>query len=83
MEGWLDQYNEISMRPHIFMSLQGYPGKWACSLPEGKDISMSDLLHHMDHTFGNIHEYDTMIRNLYEIRQKDNETMEESTKLWW
>ena len=30
VQGWLDQYDEASMGPHIFGSLQGYPGKWAC-----------------------------------------------------
>ena len=33
VQGWLDQYDETNMRPHIFGSLQGYPGKWAHSLP--------------------------------------------------
>ena len=31
----------------------------------------------MDHTFGNKHDYDSMIRSLYEIHQKEHETMEE------
>ena len=31
----------------------------------------------MDHMFGNIRDYNTMIRSLYEIRQKDSETVEE------
>ena len=61
MKGWLDQYDETSMRPHIFSSLQGYPGKWAHSLPKGKDISVSDLLCSMDHMFGNVCDYDTLI----------------------
>ena len=26
VQGWLDQYDEASMHPHIFGSLQGYPG---------------------------------------------------------
>ena len=65
------------MIPHIFSSLQGYPGKWAHSLPKGRDISMSDLLVHMDHTFGNVHDCNTMIRYLYEIHQKEGETVEE------
>ena len=47
------------------------------SFPEGKDISVSDLLDCMDHTFGNVHNYDTMIRLLYEIKQKDSKTVEE------
>ena len=63
------------MIPHIFSSLQGYPGKWAYSLPEGKDITMSDLLAHMDHTFGNVCNCDTMLRD--EIHQKESETVEE------
>ena len=31
----------------------------------------------MDHTFGNVHDYDSMIQSLYEIHQKENETVEE------
>ena len=77
VQGWLDQYDEASIRPHIFGSLQGYPGKWACSLPGGMNISLNDLLRHMDCTFGNIHDYDSMIRSLYKIHQKESETVEE------
>ena len=54
VQGWLDQYDEASMHPHIFGSLQGYPGKWARSLPGGMNISLKDLLRHMDRTFGNV-----------------------------
>ena len=64
------------MCPHIFASLHGYPGKWAHMLDEGKDISVQDLLMHMEKTFGNKHDYDAMIRTLYEVQQRD-ETMEE------
>ena len=71
MQGWLDQYDESIMIPHIFSSLQGYPGKWACSLPEGSNISVPDLLACMDCMFGNVCNYNTMIRSLYEIRQKE------------
>ena len=77
VQGWLDQYDEVSMHPHIFGSLQGYPGKWARSLPGGMNISLNDLLRCMDRTFGNVHDYDSMIRSLYKIRQKENETVEE------
>ena len=77
VQGWLDQYDEVSMHPHIFGSLQGYPGKWACSLPGGMNISLNDLLRCMDHTFGNICDYDSMIRSLYEICQKESKTVEE------
>ena len=55
VQGWLDQYDEVSMCPHIFGSLQGYPGKWACSLPGGMNILLDELLRCMDHTFGNVH----------------------------
>ena len=65
------------MHPHIFVSLYGYPGKWACTLNEGKDISVKDLLMHMEKIFGNKHDYDAMIRTLYEVQQKEDETVEE------
>ena len=73
----LEQYDEASMHPHIFASLCGYPGKWGHTLDEGKDISMQELLMHMEKTFGNKHDYDAMIRTLYEVQQKEDETVEE------
>ena len=77
VDAFLEQYDEVSIRPHIFASLRGYPGKWARTLDEGKDISVQDLLMHMEKTFGNKHDYDAMIRTLYEVQQKEDETMEE------
>ena len=77
IQGWLDQYDEASMHPHIFGSLQGYPGKWARSLPGEMNISLNDLLKCRDRTFGNVRNYDSMIRSLYEIHQKKNEMVEE------
>ena len=77
MDAFLEQYDEASMRPHIFASLRGYPGKWAHTLDEGKDISVQDLLMHMEKTFGIKHDYDAMIRTLYEVQQKEEETVEE------
>ena len=77
VQGWLYQYDEVSMCPHIFDILQGYPGKWAHSLPGGMNIPLDELLRCMDNTFGNMHDYDSMIRLLYKIHQKDNETVEE------
>ena len=65
------------MRPNIFASLCGYPGKWARTLDKGKDISVWDLLMHMEKTFGNKCDYDAMIRTLYEVQQRDDETVEE------
>ena len=38
VDAFLEQYDEASMCPHIFASLHGYPGKWAHTLDEGKDI---------------------------------------------
>ena len=77
MDAFLEQYDEASMHPHIFASLRGYPSKWACTLDEGKDISMQDLLMHMEKTFSNKHNYNAMIRTLYEVQQKEDETIEE------
>ena len=77
MQGWLDQYDEVSMHPHNFGSLQGYPRKWAHSLPGGMNISLNDLLRCMDSIFRNVCDYDSMIRSLYEIHQKENEMVEE------
>ena len=76
VDAFLEQYDEASMYPHISASLCGYPGKWACTLDEGKDISVQDLLMHMEKTFGNKRDYDAMIRTLYEAQQKEDETVE-------
>ena len=77
VDAFLEQYDEASMHPHIFASLHGYPGKWARMLDEGKDISMQDLLMHMKKTFGNKCDYDAMIRTLYKVQQREDETLEE------
>ena len=55
----------------------GTPSKWACTLDEGKDILVQDLLMHMEKTFGNKCNYSAMIRTLYEVQQKEDETLEE------
>ena len=48
--------------------------------------SVTVLLECMGQTFGNVHEYDKMIGSLYEIRQKEGESMGstcyKSMKLW-
>ena len=77
VQGWLDQYQEESMMPHIYASLQGYLGKWVHSLGDGRNVMVPELLACMDHAFGDVCDYDTMIRSLYEIRQKDSESVEE------
>ena len=77
VDAFLKQYDEASMHPHIFASLCGYLGKWARMLDEGKDISVWDLLMHMEKTCSNKHDYDAMIRTLYGVQQRDNETVEE------
>ena len=41
------------------------------------NVSLDELLRHMDHTFGNMHDYDSMIQSLYEIRQREHEMVEE------
>ena len=46
-------------------------------LDEGKDISVRDLLMHMERTFGNKQDYDAMIRTLYEVQQRDDKMVEE------
>ena len=76
-DAFLEQYDEASMCPHIFASLRGYPSKWARTLDEGKDISVQDLLMHMEKMFGNKRDYNAMIRTLYEVQQKGDETVEE------
>ena len=76
-DAFLKQYDEASMCPHIFASLCGYPGKWARTLNEGRDISMKNLLMHMEKTFGNKCNDNAMIRTLYEVQQKEDETVEE------
>ena len=77
VDAFLKQYDEASMYPHIFTSLRGHPAKWAHMLDEGKDISVWDLLMHMERTFNNKHDYDAMIRTLYEVQQRDDEMVEE------
>ena len=77
VQGWLDQYQEESMMPHIYNSLRGYPGQWVHSLNGGPNLMVTELLEQMDHAFGDMHEYNTMICSLYEIRQKEGESMEE------
>ena len=76
VDAFLEQYDEASMHLHIFASLRGYPSKWAHMLDEGKDISVWDLLMHMERTFSNKHDYDAMIKTLYEVQQRDDETVE-------
>ena len=77
VDAFLEQYDEASMHPNIFASLRGYPSKWAHMLDEGKDISVQDLLMYMEKTFGNKHDYDAMIKTLYEVQQREDETVEE------
>ena len=68
IQGWLDQYQEESMMPHIYASLQGYLVTWVHSLEDGRNPTVPKLLVCMDHAFGDVRNYDTMIRSLYEIR---------------
>ena len=77
MQGWLDKYQEESLMPHMYANLQGYPGRWVHSLEDGGNITIPEFLVHMHRTFGDVHDYDTMIRSLYEIRQKESKSVEE------
>ena len=77
VQGLLDQYQEESMMPHIYASLQGYLCRWVCSLEDGGNLTIPELLAHMDHAFSDVCNYDTMIKSLYKIRQKDSESVEE------
>ena len=77
MQGWLDQYQEESMMHHIYASLWGCPSRWVHSLEDGPNLTMTEVLECMDRAFGDVHEYDTMICSLYEIRQKEGESIEE------
>ena len=77
VQGWLDQYQEESMMPHIYASLQGYLGRWVCSLEGGGNITIPKLLVCMNCAFSDVCNYDTMIRSLYEIRQKESKSVEE------
>ena len=77
VDAFLEQYNVASMHPHIIASLRGYKGKRVRMLDKGKDISVQDLLMHMESTFGNKHNYDAMIRTLYEVQPRDDKMVEE------
>ena len=46
-------------------------------LPKGKNIPVKELLEYMECTFGNMHDYDSMIQSLCEVRQKNGKTVEE------
>ena len=64
------------MMPHINASLLGYPSRWVHFLEDSPNLTVTKLLECMDHTFGDVHEYDTMICSLYEIRQNEGESKE-------
>ena len=70
VQGWMDQYDEVSIHPHIFSSLQGYLGKWACSLPGGMNIPLDELLRWMDHAFGNVHDYNSWSNRCMKFARK-------------
>ena len=81
VQEWLDQYQEESMMPHIYNSLRGYPGRWVHFLNGDNNMTVTELLEQMDCMFGDVQEYDTMIRSMYEIRQKEGESVEDSNEL--
>ena len=65
------------MMLHIYASLREYPSGWVCFLENGANLMVTEVLEHMDCAFSDVHEYDTMICSLHEIRQKEGESMEE------
>ena len=77
VQGWLDQYQEESMMPHVYAILQGYLSRWVRSLEDGGNIIIPELLAHMNCTFGDVCDHNTMIRSRYEIRQKERESVVE------
>ena len=65
------------MMHHIYNSLWEYHGRWVHSLDGGQNLMVTKLLEWIDHVFGDVREYNTMIHSLYEIRQKDEESIVE------
>ena len=58
--------------------MRAYGGTWVDgTLEGGPNFTVTELLELMDCAFGDVHEYDTMICSLYEIRQKEGESVEE------
>ena len=56
-----------SLLPHIYRSLQGFPGELIQSL--GKVPSLDDLLTKLDDYFRVVEELDAMNRHLHTIKQ--------------
>ena len=77
IQSWLEQYTKESMKPHIYVSLRGYPGHWVHFLEGGEHLTLTELLQHMDRAFREVSEADTMIRSMYKIHQAEKETVEE------
>ena len=76
-DGWISMM-KWSCVPTFFGSLQGYPGKWACSLPGWHEHPIGWVAEtHGSHLRECVWlwQYDPVM--LYEIHQKENETMEE------
>ena len=46
------------MMPHIYSSLWGYPGRWVHFLEDGSNLTMTELLEHMDHAISDDQHYD-------------------------
>ena len=54
VQGWLDQYQEESIMPHIYNSLRGYPSWWVHCLDRGPNLTVTKLFKHIDCTFGEV-----------------------------
>ena len=77
IQSWLEQYTVESMKPHIYMSLRGYPEHWIRFLKGREHLTLTELLQHMNRAFGEVSEADTMIRSMYKIHQAEKENVEE------
>ena len=68
-------HSDDSLLPHVYRSLQGFPGELARSL--GDDITLKELVEGLDDYFGVVIDYDAMCRALYNIKQDAYETVAE------
>ena len=61
--GWDDQH----LLPHVFYSLQGFPGNLARSL--GKDATLNEIMQMLDKHYCVIMTFDALSKELYSFRQ--------------
>ena len=69
--GWDDQHLLL----YVFCSLQGFPGDLAKSL--GKDATLSDVLQMLDEMHGVVMTFDTLMKELYFLKQGSGKNVAE------